>query len=466
MRRPLSTVLTLSVLATLMSALPAIAVDARTSIDGGMCTPWTTKQVSSAMKEQMKVVREDPDYCVWYSKKDHSGNISTLSASLWGGDPSSDTPLLDQARGESWRNWTSEDTVAGVPVLLTDVRRSRKNREITAAAFPDDVTWLDINATSVIGADVKRAVKKMVEIAAPMFATGAGASPAASEPAPVETASASPSGGPATACELLTADEVSAAIGEDVRVGVDVPEQCLYGTEGSMLQVVILTSAPDQTTSMLDRRKERSPDATPSEIGGHPALFEVGPLLGVPTVYVYPSADVELSLDLVTEQQLDAQAVLTGLAEVAVGRLVELGLPVAPTPVPTLQPGTGLCSILSAEEASAALGGTPIVQTLSEADGCAHQADGSSAAVYLEILRDDRAADIHQGMSQVSERFELAGMPAGQQDMPPASIVVLLPDDTTAVMLTVGGPEGFDAHASARALAELVAPRVKAYLGL
>ena len=99
MRRPLSTILVLTVLAISLSALPAIAVDARTSIDGGMCSPWTTKQVSSAMKEQMKVVREDPDYCVWYSKKDHSGNISTLSTSLWGGDPSSDTPLLDQARG-------------------------------------------------------------------------------------------------------------------------------------------------------------------------------------------------------------------------------------------------------------------------------------------------------------------------------------------------------------------------------
>ena len=115
MRRPLSTILILSVLAMVMSALPVVAIDARTSIPGGMCSPWTTKQASSAMKEQMKVVREDPDYCVWYSKKPHNGNISTLSASLWGGDASSDVPLVDQARGEAWRKWTSEDTVGGVP---------------------------------------------------------------------------------------------------------------------------------------------------------------------------------------------------------------------------------------------------------------------------------------------------------------------------------------------------------------
>ena len=93
------------------------------------------------------VVREDPDYCVWYSRKDHNGNISTLSASLWGGDSSSDEPLLDQARGESWRNWTSEDTVAGVPVLLTSVRRSGKNRELIkamdlAASLRPDTVYL------------------------------------------------------------------------------------------------------------------------------------------------------------------------------------------------------------------------------------------------------------------------------------------------------------------------------------
>jgi hypothetical protein len=56
-------------------------------------------------------------------------------------------------------------------------------------------------------------------------------------------------------------------------------------------------------------------------------------------------------------------------------------------------------------------------------------------------------------------------MPAIQAEMPPASIVVFLPDDATVVQLTVGAPE-VDVTAAARALAELVAPRVKDYLGL
>lgn len=465
MRRPISTVLILFVLGTLVSPLPVLAIDARTSIPGGMCTPWTTRQASRAMKEQMEVVREDPDYCVWYSKKDHSGAISTLSASLWGGDPSSDEPLIDQARGQEWRGWTSEDTVAGVPMLLTDVRRSRKDREITAAAFPDATTWIDINATSVIGADVRRAVKQLVEIAAPTFAAEASASPAATEPAPVETGSA-PSDGPATACALLTLDEASDALGAQARLGIDVPEQCLFSTDDSMLEVVILTAGADQTASMLDRRTERSSDATPTEVGGYPALVEVGPLLGVPTIHVYPSEAVELSIDLVTAQEIDAQAVLLALAELAVARLVEAGLPAAPTPVPTVPTSGGLCSILSADEASSALGGAVISQTVADPDGCSHVGEDANVAVYLEILRGDRAAEMHQQIATVPDQFEVAGMPAAQADMPPASILVLLPDDATAVMLTIGPPEGVDATAAARALAELVAPRVRTYLGL
>lgn len=449
--------------------LPAWALDARTSIPGGMCSPWTTKQASSAMKEQMKVVREDPDYCVWYSKKPHNGNISTLSVSLWAGDPSSELPLLDQARGETWRNWSREDAVAGVPTLLTDVRRSGKNREISAAAFPDDVTWLDVNATSVIGADVRRAVKRMVEIAAPVFAAEAGTSPAASAPVPVETG-AGPSGGPATACALLTMDEVTAALGEGTRLGIDVPEQCLYSTEDSQFQVVILTTRPDQTTSMLDRRKERSPDATPSEVGGYPALLEVGPLLGVPSVYVYPSADVELELELATTQGLDAQAVLLGLAEVAVGRLVELGLPVAPTPLPSLEPGTGLCSILSPDEASTALGGAAITNTVSDPESCAHAGDEQFVSVYLVILRGDQAASVHAGVSQAPDQFDLAGMPAVQMDPGAntgraASMVYFVPDESTAAYVAVSAPEDVDVATTTRALAEIVAPRLRTYLG-
>jgi len=187
--------------------------------------------------------------------------------------------------------------------------------------------------------------------------------------------------------------------------------------------------------------------------------------MGTPNIYVYPSDSVELDLELAPSQTVDARPMLTGLAEVAVGRLVKAGLPVAPTPVPSLEPGTGACSILTTDEASVALGGAAITQTLSEADSCAYLADGTSVAVFLEIQIGDEAANAHQGVAGLEDQFELDGMPAAQADMGTASIVVLLPDDETAVQLTVNGPEGSDAHASARTLAELVAPRVKAFLG-
>ncbi len=49
----------------LVAASPSVyGVDARTSIPGGMCSLWSTRQASNAMGEPMEVVREDPDYCV------------------------------------------------------------------------------------------------------------------------------------------------------------------------------------------------------------------------------------------------------------------------------------------------------------------------------------------------------------------------------------------------------------------
>ena len=103
MRRVRVSLMVVGAIACLAGATSVAAVDARLKVPGGMCSLWTVKQVSSAMKETMKVVRDDPDYCVWYGKKDHNGNISTASAGLWGGDPSSDEPFIDQSReGPRW----------------------------------------------------------------------------------------------------------------------------------------------------------------------------------------------------------------------------------------------------------------------------------------------------------------------------------------------------------------------------
>ena len=108
--------LVVMMIACAASAPSVLAAEPRLSVPGGVCSLWTVKQVSSAMKESMKVVRDDPDQCVWYSKKDHSGNISTLSAGLWGGDPGSSEHWIDQSRTSGTR-WVGEIEVDGVPVL-------------------------------------------------------------------------------------------------------------------------------------------------------------------------------------------------------------------------------------------------------------------------------------------------------------------------------------------------------------
>lgn len=185
----LTSIVAAGCLAVALAAPTALGIDARTSVPDGMCSLWTVKQVSNAMKETMEVVRDDPDRCVWYSKKDHNGSISTLSAGLWGGDPTSDTPLIDQAR-VSGPAWTKEIEVAGMRVLATAMKRFGKNRDISMDAFPDPVTWVNLNAYSVIGTNVETALKRVIEtglpklaVAAPSAATSPSASPGASAPA-------------------------------------------------------------------------------------------------------------------------------------------------------------------------------------------------------------------------------------------------------------------------------------------
>ncbi|MET0772454.1 MAG: hypothetical protein ABWZ82_05160, partial [Candidatus Limnocylindrales bacterium] len=449
--------------ATLVSALPVIAVDARTSIPEGMCSLWTTRQATNAMGEPMKVVREDPDYCVWYSRNDHSGNISTLSAGLWGGDPRSDVPLIDQARDQSWRGWTSEETVGGAPMLLTDVRRSRRNREITAAAFPGDDTWLDLNATSVIAKDVRRAVRRMVGIAAPKLAATSSASTA-----PVPNDSQTPPSG--DACSLLTADEASEAIGETMTQADGTEDQCIWsGDQGSMLNLTILPAeAVDETGAMLDRRRELSPDAEDIEVAGFPALFEIGPLLGVPSVYVYPAPDIELELELLATREFDTRAALEGLAAVAVPRFVATAPATTPTPAASLTAAGGVCGLLSVDEVSNALGTALTPNDMGQActyggDVAAGDLTGMTIAV---LLGEDQATAAEQMRSGGATELTVAGLPALQapnQELPSGvrrSMVVVFPDADTSLIVSADAAPAIDIAAAVRALAELAVPRL------
>lgn len=445
--------------ACLIPTAPAIPVAAAPGADG-LCRLLTVKEVRKALGKGKWQIADDgdvADQCYM-----HNGLMDRKSRAFSMRLLASNEDNQAEYRDDRVSSGATELTIAGFPAV-------QDRRDAVTVFFPDPWDMLQLSPVGYEDQDVAERIRQLAELAAGVYAAEAGTSAAASEPPPVASGSV-PSGGPATACALLTLDEASDAMGEQARLGIDVPEQCLFSTDNAMLQVVILTAGADQTASMIDRRKERSSDATPAQVGGYPALVEVGPLMGVPTVYVYPSEDVELSIDLVTAQEIDAQAVLLGLAEVAVGRLVELGLPVPPTPVPTLEPGTGLCSILSADEASTALGGALITNTVSDADACTHVTDEQDVSVYLVILRGDQAASVHEGVSMAPDQFDLAGMPAVQMDPGAnegrsASMVYFLPDESTAAYVAVSAPEDVDAATTTRALAETVAPRLKTYLG-
>jgi hypothetical protein len=351
-------VLSVSLLLLALVAAPtALAVDARTSIPEGMCSLWTARQAGNAMGERMEVVRDDPDYCVWYSKNDHNGSISTLSAGLWGGDPSSELPLLDQAR-DSGSRWTKEEVVAGVPVLMTDVHRSGKLREITAAAFPDPTTWLNLNATSVIGKDVRRAVRRMVELTAPSFAANAGPSggvPAPSDPLP----SADP-------CALLTADEVAAALGEPVTAN-QMPPVCLYTGD------IASGSQTSLTLGLLTGEEAASGAAQAQGLGWTELTIADLPALQAPpeeptggrarsTLIVMMNEATVLVLSADVPETLDAAAAVRTLAELAVPRISALPTPstapasAAPSmPLPSGAARTGLAALFPAEIGGAAL---------------------------------------------------------------------------------------------------------------
>ncbi len=349
----------LLILLLLVAASPtAYGVDARTSIPEGMCSLWTTRQATNAMGEPMEVVRDDPDFCVWYGKKPHSGSISTLSAGLRVGDPWSDESLLDQARGQEWRGW-SEATVGGVPMLMTKVDRSGKNREITAAAFPDPTTWLDLNAYSVIGKDVRRAVRRMVEIAAPKLAATTPSIAPAQSTGPV-----------VDACALLTEDEVSAALGETL-VANAMPPACLFagppasGTPTN-LGVVVLRGA--EAASAIAQFAGLG--FTESTVGGVPAHQSPPDVSGgrsrsVLAVVPDPSTVLALSVDV--PEAIDAAAAAQVLAELALPRLAAVptpstavastapASPAASVPAPSIAPLSGLAALYPTE-----IGGRPV----------------------------------------------------------------------------------------------------------
>jgi hypothetical protein len=276
---------------------------------------------------------------------------------------------------------------------------------------------------------------------------------------------------------MVTADEVSAVLGGESMsqlAGPD-PQLCGYqGDQGSILSLII--RLPDSSdTSMLERRRSVAPDAIDTQIAGFPALQEVDADHASASLLVYPRTDVELVFALTGRPGTAPDVVLgatAALAEIGTARAVQTGLPVVATPAPSIAAANGaaLCTILTLQELAAALGDENVTVALDDTDGCVWSTDSTPVSTAIEIKRGDEAASIQQGVATLPNTFEVAGMTAGQTD-PMASagqvgsILAFLPDESTAVVITIATPERVDVTAVARAIAELVAPMIGAFLG-
>ncbi len=348
------------------------AQETRTGVPGGMCSLWTPREVSRAMKETMEVVRDDPDRCVWYGKATRSGSISTASAGLWGGDPSSSDSFLEQAR-RSGQQWADEIEVAGVPALTTKLRRTGQTREITTAAFPDPVTWLNVNVTSQRGKDAKAAATRLIELGVRKLAAMATPAPPSPSPSPSAPPTSAPPPtalpGVASLCEVLTADEVAGALGgAPVEVVGDHPLECVYSAEASRDAdtglVVTATMGAPATGSNLETATASYPDAAPVSVGDAPALLLPATPRGVghttTSLHVFPDAATWLILDGSAADTVDLATTLPGLAALAVGRIGAA----APSPTPAPSGGEGVADPLATEGAGALLpatiGGSPV----------------------------------------------------------------------------------------------------------
>lgn len=448
--------LVMSVMVVSSTALVAsvvVAQEARTSVPGGMCSLWTERQVSRAMRETMAVVRDDPDACVWYGKATRSGSISTASVSLWGGDPTSADSFLEQAR-RSGPQWASEIEVAGTTALATSTRRAGQTREITMAAFPDAVTWMNVRVTSQRGKDARTAATRLIELGAAKLTPMTTAS---TTPSSIPGPSASPSIAPppdaipghASLCELLTTDEVAAALGDaPIEVVGDHALNCVYSAETSgdadtSLIVVAALGAP-ATGSNLDTAKGSYPDATLISVGDAPALLlpATSRAAGHTTMslHVFPDAATWLILDGSAVETVDLATTLPSLAALAVDRIAAA----APSPGPSASATAGgVVGALGTEVPEvlfpATIGGSPV--TLQEI-----RFDSVSGFLTTEEAR---------AMRRIERRLEAAGrsrsdvrLAAGQPASQAAVILVVHAPDVemaplvASFMVLMGMSEG------------------------
>ena len=270
-----------------------------------LCGLLTPDEIATALKVEAVDGSGGEGSCSWYTsgtELDVLVDASSLESTSFGTAPGTYTDI----------------TVAGQPALLADASDTW-----VVIAIDGGTLSLHLFSDPGTGVDVPAAVEALGAIAfGRMAALGVGA------PTPVPAATAGP------LCAILTADEVSAALSEQVTV-VQSGEatDCAYIVDASGVGGSL--TLYQGTTSLAELKLSPFISGTDVTVAGQPGLVDSHN----PTIYVETPAGWILEMHLFSSV-VDNDAAVTALeklAAAALGRASAFPLPVAteaPTPTP------------------------------------------------------------------------------------------------------------------------------------
>jgi hypothetical protein len=273
---------------------------------------------------------------------------------------------------------------------------------------------------------------------------------------------ASPAGtGPV--CSLITIDEIAQAFGGkkwQLAEDGDAPTQCylhngLFDRKSKALSIRLESGDEFLWEDFRQGFIDSYPETEELEMEGFPVIYEGGSL----NAWLGP--DAWLTVTVITDARKD-EAKVKDLAEIMVGRLASnLSTPAEPVE------STGLCTVVTVEQVSAAIGETLSVIE-DTPDACAFAGDmatGSLTGLVINLATGDPMVasalldELRAAFPEAAE-IEVAGVPALQPEATPGapgwlqSQLIVLPDEGTVLFLTATTPEAVDTAAALVTIAE------------
>ena len=273
-------------------------------------------------------------------------------------------------------------------------------------------------------------------------------------------------------CSLLTIKEISQALGGrkwQIAADGDTPTQCylhngLFDRKSKALSVRLELGDEALWEDFRQNFVSSYPETEELEIEGFPVIYEGGSL----NAWLGPTA--WLTITVISEARKD-DAKAKDLAKLAIGRLAaDVSTPAEPE-----LPTGDLCSIVTAEDVSAAMGETLTVLE-SAPDACVFMGDvaaGSLTGLTLNFVAGDPLApmapadEIRLAFPEAVE-IEVAGVPALQPAAESGSPgwmqaqLIVLPDEASVLFLTATTPESVDPAAALVTIAETAIPGLEA----